>query len=1013
MGIRAALLLVVRACALDFPSHFLRDADVAVEQLVDYDANAEFLEISSATGLPLHRYDASFGAHPYDAVVALPGDPAAYRQRGFHFGGADLPAAGPIGYAVDGVPIFPYYDGDGANAVEPPPGGAPADRDGCWGFRDPSSGAYVYRIAPPCLYGDDRWTYGRRRRRTSASARGRARRDRGGAGAGRPAAALGSYTLPALAAAPWAPPDDVFAWPEAEVGGAYAYPAHVRSDAYGESVYAGGGLGAAAFCPAGSAAPTRVRAGHYTVGAATLERGNASDADAGASPRSPASRATARLGRENPCPPGSYGASSGLADVACDGPCAPGYYCERGSATPTQTPAARRRSTARDARRSPSARATTAPRRRPATRRPAATRPASRRRRRRRADAADARGASGPASPATLRRRRAAAVPAGTYGSTFGETSATCAGLCPPGMFCVEASTEAKPVANGTYCAPPGGCRPCCDARRDDATGLWARHGDVDVVDVVRLVANEATPRHLHGAPGEVYDVDGWHQHDRHAPRCERLYCPAGSARPLNVTAGRYAVGGNRTTRSAVADCAGLSSHGATLRLGLDRAPYCPTTLRDEHATARRRRRRRVGSGRAPGAHDADGTADEVGAWAPPEFLGPDRDYHDGAERCVPFGAFDVARDACARRAALVAPAAATRSGRAPGLLRARAVEDVGGVECAAAMQLQARVAACKLDDEAAQLEAISLCAKAAALRRRRQRLPIFGRRQRRDAAPRGTMAKIGEVCATFGGNVDAALPALNEALTCYRPAAEAAASPSAARVERAMAHPGALLGAYDFAVVVEEGDLAPRADSPRAAVVAALDLGELFKAKANVDASARTGRPRWALKASSAPLEDQAPDANVRSMRSNAHHPAFFRVHDAVDRESDDSSVSDDEAGVTYDQCVRKAGHPRTGPPEDRYLTHVTLTFDDDVAACARAVAGDTVDAALAALPDLECGKSHWPKHKAFCSTSGPTEPKPNYIPPKYHAHSYDGKDHRTPEKKMQDAVMAQMGMY
>ena len=204
------------------------------------------------------------------------------------------------------------------------------------------------------------------------------------------------------------------------------------------------------------------------------------------------------------------------------------------------------------------------------------------------------------------------------------------------------------------------------------------------------------------------------------------------------------------------------------------------------------------------------------------------------------------------------------------------------------------------------------------------------------------------------------------------------------------------------------------------------------------------------------AQLEDQAPDANVRSIQSNAHHPAFFRVHDAVDRESDDSSVSDDGAGVTYDQYVRKTqGIRRTKDrPEDRYLTHVTLTFDDDVAACARAAAGDTVDAALGSLPDLECGvlcggdatprcahcarlpgptvrvhkcaqcrrvyycsrdcqKSHWPKHKTFCSTSGPTEPKPNYIPPKYHAHSYDGKDHRTPEKKMQDAVMAQMGMY
>lgn len=34
-------------------------------------------------------------------------------------------------------------------------------------------------------------------------------------------------------------------------------------------------------------------------------------------------------------------------------------------------------------------------------------------------------------------------------------------------------------------------------------------------------------------------------------------------------------------------------------------------------------------------------------------------------------------------------------------------------------------------------------------------------------------------------------------------------------------------------------------------------------------------------------------------------------------------------------------------------------------------------------------------------------------YIPPKYHLHSYDGKDHRTGDKKMQDAVMAQVGMY
>ena len=133
----------------------------------------------------------------------------------------------------------------------------------------------------------------------------------------------------------------------------------------------------------------------------------------------------------------------------------------------------------------------------------------------------------------------------------------------------------------------------------------------------------------------------------------------------------------------------------------------------------------------------------------------------DGAERCVPFGAFDVARDACARRAALVAACGrhAAERPRAAGLLRGRAVEDVGGVECAAAMQLQARVAACKLDDEAAQLEAISRCAKAALEALGDASAVYRSLGDDNDATRRlaGTMAKIGEVCATFGGNVDAA----------------------------------------------------------------------------------------------------------------------------------------------------------------------------------------------------------------------------------------------------------------
>ena len=59
------------------------------------------------------------------------------------------------------------------------------------------------------------------------------------------------------------------------------------------------------------------------------------------------------------------------------------------------------------------------------------------------------------------------------------------------------------------------------------------------------------------------------------------------------------------------------------------------------------------------------------------------------------------------------------------------------------------------------------------------------------------------------------------------------------------------------------------------------------------------------------------------------------------------------------------------------------------------------------------DCQKNHWPTHKQWCSKEGPEQPAPKYIKPKYHIHSYDGKDHRTPEKKMQDAVMTQVGMY
>ena len=44
------------------------------------------------------------------------------------------------------------------------------------------------------------------------------------------------------------------------------------------------------------------------------------------------------LGVRIPCPPGSYGNTTGLSSSSCSGPCAPGYYCTIGSTSSTQFP---------------------------------------------------------------------------------------------------------------------------------------------------------------------------------------------------------------------------------------------------------------------------------------------------------------------------------------------------------------------------------------------------------------------------------------------------------------------------------------------------------------------------------------------------------------------------------------------------------------------------------------------------------------------------------------------------
>lgn len=99
----AGLALLARSvAAFDYEGAFLEG--VAVERLMDYDGDHEFLDVAS-DGLPRHRYDAAFGAVAVDLTIDLQ-KPADYRARGRHFGGAALDGRGPVGVAANGVLIY-------------------------------------------------------------------------------------------------------------------------------------------------------------------------------------------------------------------------------------------------------------------------------------------------------------------------------------------------------------------------------------------------------------------------------------------------------------------------------------------------------------------------------------------------------------------------------------------------------------------------------------------------------------------------------------------------------------------------------------------------------------------------------------------------------------------------------------------------------------------------------------------------------------------------------------------
>ncbi|CAN0109884.1 unnamed protein product, partial [Ectocarpus fasciculatus] len=98
--------------------------------------------------------------------------------------------------------------------------------------------------------------------------------------------------------------------------------------------------GAAMFCPVGSEEPTPVYPGHYTIGQHSRQGSMQDRTDARVrtwqTPCEPGFYCSG--GVKERCPAGRFGQHPAEVDPDCSGPCDAGYYCNEGSAFRTQNP---------------------------------------------------------------------------------------------------------------------------------------------------------------------------------------------------------------------------------------------------------------------------------------------------------------------------------------------------------------------------------------------------------------------------------------------------------------------------------------------------------------------------------------------------------------------------------------------------------------------------------------------------------------------------------------------------
>ncbi|KAL4094950.1 hypothetical protein PRIC1_010600 [Phytophthora ramorum] len=247
------------------------------------------------------------------------------------------------------------------------------------------------------------------------------------------------------------------------------------------------------YCPLSSSQPEQVPEGFYALGGEPTDRRRSS-----ISPCSPGSFCVA--GTSQRCPAGTYGATAQLSTPKCSGQCPVGHYCPKTSVRPTP-------------------------------------------------------------------------CPAGTFGATAGLTDASCSGVCPVGYACPEGTASATtwPCEHDTFC-PAGSAEPGAPRRGSHVVELTST--EEAACPLGSFCSPDEAPGGLRLCPAGTFGsvsglasaaCSGLCTAGYYCPRGStsdtqlpcgsvNVFCPPGSALPVQVASGYYTVGDQKATKDSLTE---------------------------------------------------------------------------------------------------------------------------------------------------------------------------------------------------------------------------------------------------------------------------------------------------------------------------------------------------------------------------------------------------------------------------------------------------------------------------